>query len=110
MLENIKSPSDIKNLTQDEVNSLVLEVRREILRECADGGGHLASNLGIVEATIALHRVFNSPNDSIIFDVGHQCYAHKLLTGRYDKFNTLRRNIGLHKPRGKRTRFSHSRT
>lgn len=95
MLENIKSPSDIKNLTQDEVNSLVLEVRREILRECADGGGHLASNLGIVEATIALHRVFNSPNDSIIFDVGHQCYAHKLLTGRYDKFNTLRRFGGI---------------
>jgi len=95
MLENIKSPSDIKKLSQKEVDSLVLEVRREILRECADGGGHLASNLGIVEATVALHRVFDSPKDSIIFDVGHQCYAHKLLTGRYESFNTLRRFGGI---------------
>lgn len=95
MLENIKSPSDIKNLSQKEVDLLVHEVRREILRECADSGGHLASNLGIVEATVALHRVFNSPDDSIIFDVGHQCYAHKLLTGRFDKFNTLRRFGGI---------------
>ncbi len=95
MLENIKSPSDIKKFSQKEVDDLVLEMRSEILRECADGGGHLASNLGIVEATVALHRVFNSPNDSIIFDVGHQCYAHKLLTGRYESFRTLRRFGGI---------------
>ncbi len=95
MLENIKSPADIKKLSQKEVDDLVLEMRKEILRECADGGGHLASNLGIVEATVALHRVFDSPDDSIIFDVGHQCYAHKLLTGRFDSFNTLRRFGGI---------------
>ncbi|MBR4071997.1 MAG: 1-deoxy-D-xylulose-5-phosphate synthase [Clostridia bacterium] len=95
MLEKIKSPSDIKKLSQNEIDNLVIEMRREILRECADGGGHLASNLGIVEATVALHRVFDSPKDSIIFDVGHQCYAHKLLTGRYDKFSTLRRFGGI---------------
>ncbi len=95
MLENIKSPSDIKNLTQKEIGSLITELRHEILRECASGGGHLASNLGIVEATVALHRVFDSPRDSIVYDVGHQCYAHKLLTGRYDKFSTLRRFGGI---------------
>ncbi len=95
MLEKIKSPADLKKLSQKEVDQLVLEVRNEILRECAEGGGHLASNLGIVEATVALHRVFNSPDDSIIFDVGHQCYAHKLLTGRFDKFSTLRRFGGI---------------
>ncbi len=95
MLEKIKSPADIKGLSQKEIDALVLEMREEILRECADGGGHLASNLGIVEATVALHRVFDSPKDSIIFDVGHQCYAHKLLTGRFESFNTLRRFGGI---------------
>ena len=95
MLENIKSPSDIKNLTKKEINTLIGELRNEILNECATNGGHLASNMGIIEATVALHRVFDSPKDSIIYDVGHQCYAHKLLTGRYDSFSTLRKFGGI---------------
>lgn len=95
MLENIKSPSDIKKLTDGEVNALSGEIREKIISTVSSKGGHLASNLGIVEATVALHRVFNSPEDSIIFDVGHQCYAHKLLTGRYSEFDTLRTMGGL---------------
>lgn len=95
MLENIKSPSDIKKLTDDEVKALTLEIREKIIDTVSKNGGHLASNLGIVETTVALHRVFSSPDDSIIFDVGHQCYAHKLLTGRYEKFDTLRTMGGI---------------
>lgn len=95
MLENINSPADIKKFNSGETNELIEELRETILKECADGGGHLASNLGIVEATVALHRVFDSPRDKIIFDVSHQCYAHKLLTGRYNKFSTLRRFGGI---------------
>lgn len=95
MLENIKSPSDIKSLSNNEINDLCREIRDEILDVCSRSGGHLASNLGIVEATVALHRVFDSPKDTIIYDVSHQCYAHKLLTGRYGKFSTLRRFGGI---------------
>jgi len=95
MLENIKHPSDIKKLSEGEVNLLMDELRARIISTVAKNGGHLASNLGIVETTVALHRVFNSPEDSIIFDVGHQCYAHKLLTGRDDRFDTLRTLDGL---------------
>ncbi|MBR6675957.1 MAG: 1-deoxy-D-xylulose-5-phosphate synthase [Clostridia bacterium] len=90
MLENIRSPKDIKGLKDNEVQALTAEVRDTIINTVSKNGGHLASNLGIVEATVALHRVFNSPEDTIIFDVGHQCYAHKLLTGRYEEFSTLR--------------------
>ena len=87
MLENIRSPKDIKGLKDNEVQALTAEVRDTIINTVSKNGGHLASNLGIVEATVALHRVFNSPEDTIIFDVGHQCYAHKLLTGRYEKYS-----------------------
>ncbi len=90
MLENIKSPSDIKKLSNREVPELCSEIRNAIISHCAEHGGHLASNLGMVEPTVALHRVFDSPKDSIIFDVGHQCYAHKLICGRYENFSTLR--------------------
>ena len=90
MLNEIKSPADIKNLSYDELKTLAGEIRTEILSTVAKNGGHLASNLGMVEATLALHRVFNVPKDKIIFDVGHQCYAHKLITGRYERFGTLR--------------------
>ena len=95
MLENITSPSDIKNLSQKQIKELAAEIRETIIKTVGTNGGHLASNLGIVELTIALHRVFDSPNDAIIYDVSHQCYAHKLLTGRYDKFNTLRQKDGI---------------
>ena len=76
MLENINSPSDIKNLSQKELKQLAQEIRNTIIQTVGKNGGHLASNLGVVELTIALHRVFSSPDDAIIFDVSHQCYAH----------------------------------
>ena len=95
MLENIKSPDDIKGLSHNELKELAKEIRSEIINVVGKNGGHLASNLGVVELTIALHRVFESPNDAIIWDVSHQCYAHKLLTGRYDSFSTLRQKDGI---------------
>lgn len=95
MLESIKAPSDIKHLTKAETEALAAEIRETIIDTVSANGGHLASNLGMVEATVALHRVFDSPSDKIIFDVGHQCYTHKLLTGRYGIFSTLRRFGGL---------------
>ena len=95
MLENIHSPSDIKNLSQKQLKELAQEIRETIIQTVGTNGGHLASNLGVVELTIALHRVFDSPNDAIIYDVSHQCYAHKLLTGRYQEFKTLRQKDGI---------------
>ena len=95
MLENIHSPSDIKDLSQTQLKELAQEIRQKIITTVGHNGGHLASNLGVVELTLALHRVFDSPNDAIIFDVSHQCYAHKLLTGRYREFETLRQKDGL---------------
>lgn len=95
MLEKIKSPQDIKSLDGDELKSLADEIRTEIIATVAANGGHLASNLGMVEATLALHKVFNAPDDKIIFDVSHQSYTHKLLTGRYESFHTLREYGGV---------------
>lgn len=95
MLQNISSPNDIKNLSYRDLEELSCEIRSEILRTVSQNGGHLASNLGFVEATLALHRVFDFSKDSLIFDVGHQCYAHKMLTGRFDKFSTLRQKDGI---------------
>ncbi len=95
MLENIKSPEQIKNLSITELNSLAGEIRGKILDTVSKNGGHLASNLGDVELTLALHKVFNCPSDRIIFDVGHQAYTHKLITGRYDEFSTLRKKDGI---------------
>lgn len=95
MLENIKSPKDIKNMTYAELDELASEIRETIIETVSANGGHLASNLGMVEATIALHRVFNTPEDKIIFDVSHQCYTHKLLTGRQAEFSSLRKHNGI---------------
>ncbi len=95
MLENIHSPKDIKTLSRDELASLAGEMRGVIIDTVSKGGGHLASNLGIIETTLALHRVFSTPEDKIIFDVSHQSYAHKLLTGRYERFGTLRKFGGI---------------
>lgn len=94
-LERINDPKDLKDFSQSDLKDLALEVRGVIIDTVAKNGGHLASNLGAVELTIALHRVFSSPRDAIIFDVSHQCYTHKLLTGRYKDFSTLRKRGGL---------------
>lgn len=95
VLENLNSPQELKNLSKEELSVLADELRRKILCAVSQNGGHLSSNLGIVEVTLALHKVFDPPADRIIFDVGHQCYAHKLLTGRYDGFSTLRKAGGI---------------
>ena len=95
ILNKISSPEDVKKLNNTELQSLCAEIRECIISTVSKNGGHLASNLGAVELTIAIHRTFNSPKDAIVFDVGHQCYTHKLLTGRFDKFSTLRTEGGI---------------
>lgn len=95
ILNGITSPDDVKKLNSDELSVLCQEMRETIIDTVSKNGGHLASNLGVVELTVALHRAFSSPKDAIIFDVGHQCYPHKLITGRFDKFATLRTEGGL---------------
>ena len=94
-LSKINSPDDIKALSLSELEILSDEIRSKLIDTVSKNGGHLASNLGAVELTIALHKIFDSPYDQIIFDVGHQCYTHKLLTGRYEKFDTLRTKDGI---------------
>ena len=95
LLEKINGPEDLKKLTGRELVQLAAELRQEIIATCAANGGHLAPSLGVVELTIALHRVFSSPRDKIVWDVGHQAYAHKLLTGRRERFRTLRTLGGI---------------
>jgi len=94
-LNQIQSPSDVKRLSEKELESLASEIRGTIIETVSKNGGHLASNLGIVELTLALHRVFSFSHDALVFDVGHQAYAHKLITGRKDTFSTLRQHGGL---------------
>jgi len=95
LLNMINSPGDLKKLSLDEMSRLATEVRGKIIETVASTGGHLAPNLGVVELTIALHYVFNAPRDKILWDVGHQSYTHKLLTGRRDRFHTLRTYGGI---------------
>ncbi len=95
MLEQIKTPDHLKNLSIEELRELSEEIRETIIKTVSCTGGHLASNLGVVELTLALHYVFNSPEDRIVWDVGHQSYTHKLLTGRAERFHTLRQFKGL---------------
>jgi len=95
LLDKIDSPTDLKRLKQPELSQLAAEVREELISVVSANGGHLASNLGVVELTIALHRVFDSPQDKIVWDVGHQAYTHKLLTGRRERFASLRQHGGL---------------
>ncbi len=94
-LDQIESPDILKQLSIEELDDLAGQIRTELVATTAKRGGHLASNLGVVELTIALHRVFNMPADKLIFDVGHQSYVHKVLTGRYEQFHTLRSYGGL---------------
>ena len=89
-LNNINSPEDLKKLNIDELDTLAAEIRSFMVNSVSRTGGHLSSNLGVVELSIAMHKCFNSPHDKFIWDVGHQIYTHKILTGRLDKFHTLR--------------------
>ena len=95
MLETIRSPEDLKNCSVEELAVLAGEIRDKMIDTVSKNGGHLASNLGIVEVTLALHKVFSSPREKFVFDVGHQCYTHKLVTGRYENFETLRQKDGI---------------
>lgn len=95
ILNQIDSPSDIKELTEDELKELADEIRAVMVEAVSQNGGHLASNLGVVELTLAIHKVFDTPSDKIIWDVGHQCYTHKIITGRKEKIHTIRTENGL---------------
>lgn len=95
LLSEIKNPADVKKLSFRELTELCDEIRLKLIETVSKNGGHLASNLGAVELTVALHKVFSSPMDQLVFDVGHQCYTHKLLTGRFDSFATLRTKGGI---------------
>ena len=94
-LDKVNSPQDIKDMTLDELDLLSKDIRKFLVRSISKTGGHLASNLGVVELTLALHKVFDSPKDKIIWDVGHQSYVHKIITGRKEDFKTLRQFNGM---------------
>ena len=94
-VRQIKDPAFLQGMNEQELQKLCGELREFIIESVSHTGGHLSSNLGLVELTVALHRVFHTPQDKIIFDVGHQCYTHKLLTGRAAEFDTLRCPDGL---------------
>ena len=95
ILESITGPDDVKKLPEEALEPLCGELRDFLIQSVSKTGGHLASNLGVVELTVALHRVYNTASDRVVFDVGHQCYTHKILTGRKDRFSTLRQYGGL---------------
>ena len=95
ILEQIQHPNDVKKLEEDKLPVLAQEIREFLIRKVSETGGHLASNLGVVELTIALHRVLTFPQDKLIWDVGHQAYTHKILTGRKEGFDTLRKYGGM---------------
>ena len=94
-LNNINSPEDLKKLNIDELEVLATEIRSFMVKSVSKTGGHLSSNLGVVELSIAMHKCFDSPNDKFVWDVGHQIYTHKIITGRYDSFSTLRTENGI---------------
>ena len=95
MLEQIRGPADLQHLSQSQLSDLAVEIREFLIHKVAATGGHLGPNLGVVELTLALHRVFDSPYDPIVFDTGHQSYVHKMLTGRCQEFDNLRKKGGL---------------
>jgi 1-deoxy-D-xylulose-5-phosphate synthase len=94
-LDRVAGPADLKALNDDELATLAGELRSEVISAVSETGGHLGSSLGVVELTVAIHAVFNTPFDKLIWDVGHQCYPHKVLTGRRDRIRTLRQKDGL---------------
>src|SRR5918994_5067903 len=95
LLDGIRSPADIKKLREQDLPQLAQEVRDELIKVLSQTGGHLGPNLGVVELTIALHRVFDTPRDRFVMDVSHQGYVHKIFTGRLDRFSTMRQYGGL---------------
>src|ERR671935_3230758 len=95
LLDQIQGPADLRRLTRPQLAELAKEIRSFLVDQISETGGHLSPNLGVVELTLALHRVFDSPRDAIVWDTGHQAYVHKLVTGRADLFDTLRQPGGL---------------
>ena len=95
LLDTLVSPNQIKNMSLKDVKKLAAEIRELLIETVSHTGGHLAPNLGVVELTLAIHRVFDTPKDKIVFDVGHQSYVHKIVTGRRDRFHTLRTKDGI---------------
>ena len=95
ILDKIQLPSDMRQLSDSQLAALSRELRAETISIVSDTGGHLGSSLGVVELTVALHAVFNTPHDRLIWDVSHQCYPHKILTGRRSRMRTLRQRDGL---------------
>ncbi|MCB1456284.1 MAG: 1-deoxy-D-xylulose-5-phosphate synthase, partial [Nitratireductor sp.] len=94
-LDKVRYPSDLRIMTDAQLVDLADELRQETIASVSRTGGHLGSTLGVIELTVAIHRVFDTPRDKLIWDVGHQAYAHKILTGRRDRMGTLRREGGL---------------
>ena len=95
LLDKINSPADVKKLSDEQLKQLAAEIRQLLIKVISHTGGHLAPNLGVVELTLALHKVFTTPQDKLVFDVGHQAYIHKIITGRREQFPTLRQYGGL---------------
>ena len=96
LLDKVKYPKDLKNFSDKQLKLLCKELRNEVVDAVSVTGGHLGAGLGVVELTIAIHSVFNTPKDKLIWDVGHQCYPHKVITGRRDKIRTIRQPGGLY--------------
>ena len=94
-LDKIKSPRDLDDLNDEQLKELATELRYDVIETVSKTGGHLGASLGVIELTVALHKIFDSPKDKIIWDVGHQSYPHKILTGRRDQMSTLRKKDGL---------------
>ena len=95
LINNINYPSDLRRLKKDQLKQLSEELREELISVVSETGGHLGAGWGVVELTVALHYVFNTPKDRLVWDVGHQCYPHKIITGRKDRIRTLRKGGGL---------------
>ena len=95
LLDKINYPADLRHLSDVDLKKLAIELRNETIRAVSETGGHLGSSLGVVELTVAIHSVFNTPHDKLIWDVGHQCYPHKIITGRREKMSSLRQEGGL---------------
>nr|MCU0953928.1 thiamine pyrophosphate-dependent enzyme [Hyphomicrobium sp.] len=95
LLDKVRVPADLRALPESDMKALAEELRREVIEAVSVTGGHLGAGLGVVELTLAIHRIFDTPRDRLIFDVGHQCYPHKILTGRRERIRTLRQGGGL---------------
>ena len=95
LLDKINYPADLRLLKKNQLKQVSKELRSELINVVSETGGHLGAGLGVVELTVALHYVFNTPKDKLVWDVGHQCYPHKIITGRKDRIRTLRKGGGL---------------